>query len=1080
MNSSQPNLAEAPGLDDPRVIQATEEYAAALRDGQRPDRATFLARHAEIADVLGECLDGLEFICRAAPEVEPTATTIARADEFLPELRGDFRIIRKIGRGGMGVVFEAEQVSLGRRVALKVLPFAAALDERHLQRFRQEAQAAALLHHTNIVPVFAVGSEHGVHYYAMQYIEGQNLAVVIAQMRHDDAPAQGGPLDATIGYGSASHAPPAPRVGLSTERSIKNWHYVRTGANLAAQVAEALAHAHRHGVVHRDIKPANILVDTLGNPWVTDFGLARLQNEGGLTFSGDLLGTIRYMSPEQAAGGGAVVDHRTDVYSLGATLYELLTLQPAFDGEDRQMILRQILQDEPLAPRCLNESIPVDLEIVVQKAMAKNIDERYASAQEFADDLRRFLSDRPIQARRPSLSQRFLKWARRHIAVVSAGAAAAGVILIALAVSTVLVWRSKNAAQNAYANEVAQRVRAEKNLELALQALDEVYLRFAERRFPGDPLLERSDGEVLRKALSFYQQFAAENRDSPQIRWETVRAYRRVGEINQWLARPKQAEDYLRQAVAMGEKLSNAGPAESRVLAESLSSLGILLQETNRLAEAEQVHRRSLELRRHMAEATPDDVERQLDLAASKLNLGVVLNRANRLSEAAVCFGEALDELKELPQRITTAGQNRRYRILVAQAYQNRGSILAGLNRLDEAKSALQEAVDRWQALAAEMERTPGPRDNLARSLSMLGVVHGAQGNLDAAETALREALGMRDRLATDFQGVPGFRDAVASSHHDLAHLLERRGRLDDAETEARHSLAARQKLAAEFPAVPQYQEGLAKSYHKLGSILRTAGRKDEARKAFRDATAAWDRFAAEFASAPAHRFLAALGLMELSLILQSDGQLDESEQTCRRGLALLATLATDLPQMPLYAGALSNAQQQLGWILRDAGKMAESESAYRAGVSARLAMHEEARSSPQERYRLANAYHNLGEALLTRENYPEVETVCKMAIDLRKELPESLRSTPENRHLLAIDRLNLGTAAKALGHAAEATDHLAGALELARSLIKDFPKEASYQSTLSRILTQLPRASTNTTPDADSAPVMILIDPAA
>jgi tetratricopeptide (TPR) repeat protein len=898
-------------------------------------------------------------------------------------------------------------------------------------------------------------------------------------MRHDEAPAQGGPLDATIAYGTPPSTPDATRAGLSTERSIKNWHYVRTAANLAAQVAEALAHAHRHGVVHRDIKPANILVDTLGNPWVTDFGLARLQNEGGLTISGDLLGTIRYMSPEQAAGGHTVVDHRTDVYSLGATLYELLTLQPAFDGDDRQAILRQILQDDPLAPRCLNESIPADLEIVVQKAMAKNVDERYANAQEFADDLRRFLSDRPIQARRPSLGQRFLKWARRHIAVVTAGAAATGVILVALAVSTVVVWRSKNAAQNAYSNEVAQRVRAERNLELALQALDEVYLRIAERRFPGDPVLERSDRDVLQKALSFYQQFSAENRDSPQIRWETVRAYRRVGEINQWLARPKQAEDYLRQAVAIGEKLSNAGPADARVLADSLNSLGVLLQETNRLTEAEQVHRRSLELRRHTAEANPDDAERQLDLAASKLNLGVVLNRANRVNEAAACFGEALDELKELPQRITTAGQNRRYRILVAQAYQSRGSILAGFNRLDEAKSALQEAEDRWRALAAEMERTPGPRDNLARSVSMLGVVHGAQGNLDAAETALREALAMRTRLAADFPAVPGFRDAVASSHHDLAHLLERRGRLKDAEAEAVRSLAARQKLVAEFPAVPQYQEGLAKSYHKLGSILRTAGRRDDARKAFRDATAAWDRFAAEFASAPAHRFLAALGLMELSLILQSDGQLDEAERTCRRGLGLLATLATELPQMSLYAGALSNAQQQLGWILRDAGKLAESESAYRAGVSARLAMHEEARSSPQERYRLANAYHNLGEALLTRENYSEVETVCKMAVDLRKELPDSLRSMPENRHLLAIDRLNLGTAAKALGHAAEATDHFAGALELAKSLIKDFPLEASYQSTLSRILTQMARASGSTN-DADSAPVMILIDPMA
>src|SRR5262249_18824244 len=202
-----------------------------------------------------------------------------------------------------------------------------------------------------------------------------------------------------------------------------------------------------------------------------------------------------------------------------------------------------------------------------------------------------------------------------------------------------------------------------------------------------------------------------------------------------------QAEDYLRQAVAMGEKLSNEVAADNRVLADSLSSLGILLQETNRLAEAEQTHRRALELRRQLAQANPDDMERQLDFAASKLNLGVVLNRANRLSEAAACFGEALEDLQELPQRAPAAAQSRRYRIHLAQAYQSRGSVLAGLDRLVEAKSALQEAEQRWRTLAAEMERTPGPRDNLARSVSMLGVVLSALGQPDAAESACREAL---------------------------------------------------------------------------------------------------------------------------------------------------------------------------------------------------------------------------------------------------------------------------------------------------------------------------------------------------
>jgi serine/threonine protein kinase len=1089
----EPAAPEAAGLDDPRVIQAAEEYASMLRSGQRPDRPTFLARHSEIAPALGECLDGLDFIFRAAPEVGHADALAAdgEPDDCRPELRGDFRIIRKIGRGGMGIVFEAEQVSLGRRVALKVLPFAAALDERHLQRFKQEAQAAALLHHTNIVPIFAVGAEHGVHYYAMQYIEGRNLAAVIHELRYPNGPPQVGPLDATLPYGTARWESSATRSGLSTEPSVRNWNYVRMAAGLVAQVAEALAHAHRHGVVHRDIKPANLLIDTHGTPWITDFGLARLQAEGGLTVPGDLIGTLRYMSPEQATGGGAAVDHRTDVYALGATLYELLTLQPPFDGPDRQAIIQQIMRDEPVAPRRLNDSVPADLEVVVQKAMAKAVDERYATAQAFADDLRRFLQDRPIQARRPSLGQRILKWARRHLAVVTAGALAAIVSLVALSASTALIWRAKNAAQTAYDNEATQRTqsdknlrRAERNLELALQALDEVYLRIAERRFPGDPVLERADREVLQKAITFYQQFSAENRDSPQVRWETVRAYRRVGEIYQWLGRPAKAEEALRQAVAMGERLTGELPANAarpRVLADCLSSLGILLQETNRLAEAERIHRRALDIRRSMTEEEPDDAERQLDLAASRLNLGIVLNRANRLTEAATSFEGALDLLKWLPMRFPGSGDGRRYRIHLAQACQSWGTILARLDRYPEAETALRQAESRWRALAAELERTPGPRDNLARSLHALATVLGALGRCDAAETSLRESLILRKRLAADFAAVPGYRDAVAGSQQELARMLERQARVKEAAEEAFQSLAARKKLVEEFPTVPQYLEGLARSYYALGAVRRAAGRTGEARQAFRDAANAWDRFAARFAAAPEHRYLVALGLLELGLLLQSDGQLSDAERSCRRALALLVTLTAEIPNTALYTGALSNAHQHLGSILRDAERLREAEESYRAGVVARLSLGEPSTMSPHERYRLANAYHNLGDVLLRRQDNAEAEKACQNSFDLRKDLPESLQLLPENRHILALDRLTLATTAKAAGRSGDFADHLAGALELARSLIAEFPKDNRYRDTLSSILAEL-GVETNVSRGSESRPIPagIIIAPCA
>jgi WD40 repeat protein len=233
-------------------------------------------------------------------------------------------------------------------------------------------------------------------------------------------------------------------AALSTERSTRSPAFFRTVANLGVEAAEALEHAHQMGVIHRDIKPGNLMVDAGGHLWVTDFGLARLGSDANLTMTGDLLGTLRYMSPEQALAKRVVIDHRTDVYSLGVTLYELLTLEPAYNGKSREEVLRQIAFEEPRPPRGLNRSIPAELETIVLKAMAKSPEERYATAQELADDLERYLEDKPIKAKRPSLRQRAAKWARRHKTVVRAAMVVLALAVAALAVSTVLIWQAKN------------------------------------------------------------------------------------------------------------------------------------------------------------------------------------------------------------------------------------------------------------------------------------------------------------------------------------------------------------------------------------------------------------------------------------------------------------------------------------------------------------------------------------------------------------------------------------------------------------------------------------------------------------
>jgi serine/threonine protein kinase/Flp pilus assembly protein TadD len=405
------------------VGRLADEFLRRQEAGERPAVDEYVARYPQAADLLRKVLASLRLL-----EASPTGdggSAGTRGDEPAGTL-GDFRIVREVGRGGMGVVYEAEQLSLGRRVALKVLPFAGTLDARQLQRFQNEARAAAGLHHTSIVPVHFVGCERGVHFYAMQFIDGHTLAEEIRQLQQAAVAGPAGAGEPTTAYpppdaaGSpeASTEPVARQATQPSGGPRRGREYYRRVAGLGVQAAEALDHAHQAGVVHRDVKPANLLLDGRGNVWVTDFGLAHVQTGASLTVTGDLVGTLRYMSPEQALAKRIVIDHRTDVHSLGATLYELLTLRPAFDGTDRQELLRQIAFEEPKPPRRIDRGIPVELETIVLKAVEKNPADRYATAQELADDLRRFLDDQPIRARRPSWRQVAARWARRHRSVV--------------------------------------------------------------------------------------------------------------------------------------------------------------------------------------------------------------------------------------------------------------------------------------------------------------------------------------------------------------------------------------------------------------------------------------------------------------------------------------------------------------------------------------------------------------------------------------------------------------------------------------------------------------------------------------
>ena len=535
---SEPSSADR----DPFEVVA-EAFLARFRSGQRPSIDEYAARQPELADQIRELLPALVMVEQDLTIDRDPAPTGPRPPlaPFRERRLGDYRILREVGRGGMGVVYEAEQVSLGRRVALKVLPGHHSGDGLGLERFRREAKAAARLHHTNIVPVFEVGSDGDVAYYAMQCIQGQGLDQVIDELTRlrDREPGPGrakspGPTEAVAatdmvgppvgriaeslllgriaaeasapipdpstadpevteridrdatrspGLALASRGPERPLAGATsgsrallpggsevstTYLSGRRATFFRSVAGIGRQAAQGLAYAHAGGIVHRDIKPSNLLLDHAGVVWIADFGLAKADDDG-LTQSGDILGTLRYMAPERFRGAG---DARADIYALGMTLYELLTLRPAYESADRLKLIERIKNEEPARPRLIDPRIPRDLETIVLKAMDKLPERRYATAEALSEDLRRFLADEPIKARQIGASERYWRWARRNPVVATLGGVLSAVLVMATIGSLLTAARFADLAERQGNSATAERS-ARIDADLARTTADE-------------------------------------------------------------------------------------------------------------------------------------------------------------------------------------------------------------------------------------------------------------------------------------------------------------------------------------------------------------------------------------------------------------------------------------------------------------------------------------------------------------------------------------------------------------------------------------------------------------------------------
>lgn len=598
-----------------------DEFAERIRRGEAPSISHYEALHPEWASVIRQVFEPIEIVEKLSVQRLSSTGKISTSQpkSSIPSQLGDFRIVREIGRGGMGVVYEALQISLQRRVALKVINLQTSDQDKLEIRFRREAEAAAGLHHTNIVQVYGSGVDDGVHYYAMQLIQGAPLNEVIDWLRHESSSRNQNNdqsavsfagkrlLASTIAKNEESRST-RPNSDYSKTKTIDTANttshersdqeasskvlnsyelsgiatdsfpptYYRNAVRIIADIANALGYAHKQRILHRDIKPANLILDRDGAIWVTDFGLARRLDVDAATQAGEVLGTIRYMAPEQIAGSG---DARMDIYSLGLCLYELVTLKSPFDAP-KQRLLDPMRFSALQPPRKINPKIPSDLETIILKACAVESQARYPNAIEFEADLRRYLEDRPILAKKASHWEHLRRWAKRNPALAGLSFSTTAMLLVLIGMLAVWNWQQQDSLEKinslyreaevnlkektiALNKERQANLRAEANLRLATKAFDDIMENIASRGahlfeyeelgdesldFSGT-MLSEADVSLLESLLSYFKQLGEQN--DTDLSSETAAALKRVGDIQQRIGKLEEAEKSYASALGL-------------------------------------------------------------------------------------------------------------------------------------------------------------------------------------------------------------------------------------------------------------------------------------------------------------------------------------------------------------------------------------------------------------------------------------------------------------------------------------------------------------------------------------------------
>jgi serine/threonine protein kinase len=811
---------ESPQPSADPVEALAVQFLARLQAGENPDRQAIVRAHPDLGSRLERRLAHVELVYRlrlaAAPDPStddslksasdsadvllagPTLHAAGLPQGAPPSSAASYEIETVLGRGGMGVVYRARQKSLNRTVALKLISAGAHAEPALRARFRIEAELLASLQHPNIVQVFEVGEHNGCPFMAMELIAGGSLADHLA-----------GRLQ-----------PPAD------------------AAELVETLARAMHAAHLRGIIHRDLKPANILLQRGGGrgsrgeevsalpssvaphpsplvPKITDFGLAKvLAQDQGATATGTIVGTPSYMAPEQAAGHVRQTGPATDVYALGAILYEMLTGQPPFRGESVLDTLRQVESVEPAAPSRLRQKVPRDLETICLKCLAKEPRQRYATAEALADELARFGNGEPIAARPVGMAERLWKWAKRR----PAPAALIGVSVVAAVVLAVggVIWSIQVR---------AERDRAQHNFQVARQAIEDLYVKMASERLFDEPQLDPFCQELLQKARTLYEELAQEQSDNPEVRRDTAHAWYRLGEIYHRLDENDAAEKAYQEAIARQEPLWREEPAEPRHaqdLANSHNWLGELLREQHRPAEAEQQYQAALALQQELARRFADEPVYRLELARSCYNLGILEKDTNRPREARADYDRAVVLLTTLHEA-NPADLNVRQDL--ARALINRGVLHKAAGRADDAGHDYDRAIELLEKLRRAVPSRAAYKLEWAIARQNRGNLLWSQGHHADARREHQDALALLQNLVADYSHRPRYKKKMAGALTNQGSALASANDLAGAEVCWNHARDLLQAIARDHPTSTDHHGPLGMTLGLLG-WLRTEQKK--------------------------------------------------------------------------------------------------------------------------------------------------------------------------------------------------------------------------------------------------------------